>query len=397
MRAIANFDRVTSAFVGAGSTLNMAGYDLTLNATTTPTGPHALADIEGGSGGIGSVATYEAVATVGAQGGSTDTYIGTGSSVTARHVAMTATSNTEAKADLSYVGISLFFGVSVSSTLATAGHDTSSRIDDDATLTLSGNLTATANGTSTATPVDQRHGRLARAVDQRPDGLGQSDVEHDGADRQRRRRHGGRRRPQRNGHAQRDLVGQHRRLQLPSSTSTWSRQLPRTSARPASGSARQRSRGTWSSADVVYYEGDIVTASNGQQYTAKRSHVSSEPTDPALNNATTGAMWALGGGASGSSGNPTQVTATGAGGITADATAELDGQGRAAVRVVLAVRCRWRGDVRRPSGRHRASDGRRLGRCSSPSRATSTSTPRSSARPRPTPPVSPAPRSPVSR
>jgi len=156
MSADAHFDRQTEAFVGHHAVLNMQGFALTLTATTTPAGPHAWAEVDGGSGGLVSVTAFNAVATVGqagAAGGATRTYIGTGASVSASHVTMTATSSTEAKADVSYVGIGGFVGVSASQTTAEAGHDTEAIVGQDTTLTLTGNLSASANGTSKATPI----------------------------------------------------------------------------------------------------------------------------------------------------------------------------------------------------------------------------------------------------
>ncbi|HEX6656902.1 MAG TPA: carbohydrate-binding protein, partial [Ilumatobacter sp.] len=76
----------------------------------------------------------------------------------------------------------------------------------------------------------------------------------------------------------------------------------------------QRIRGAWASGET-YFQGDVVTF-GGNDYTAVRTHESANDNDPGDG---TG-MWRLGGGAAGSAGNPTVVTATGTGGITADSS-----------------------------------------------------------------------------
>lgn len=153
LSADARYDRITEASVGAGATVTAGA--LTLIATTSFTSPAAVAEAGGGNGGLVSVATYDALATVGQAGdlgGVTRAAIGAGATVTASSVTMTATSQTEATSIVTYLGVGGFASSSSSQTTATAGHDTEAIVGSGAILTLTGALTVTATGTSKATP-----------------------------------------------------------------------------------------------------------------------------------------------------------------------------------------------------------------------------------------------------
>ena len=74
----------------------------------------------------------------------TRAFVGDAASVTAGRLDILATSTTEAKSEISFLGIAAFVGVQIGRTTATAAHDTEAFVGDDAILNLSGALVISA-------------------------------------------------------------------------------------------------------------------------------------------------------------------------------------------------------------------------------------------------------------
>jgi hypothetical protein len=245
----------------------------------------------------------------------TAAYLDDSSDTEAGNVDLNATATSVGNADIEYLGISAFFGLNLSSVEAIVGHDVDTFVGDDARVNITGDLTLTSTNTAQASP-DISDTSVSGGIDisaLTARGRITSDTASwigNGADIDARK-------------VDLDATGTHD-AQVTVNTTGFGLLLnvDVLDARAedfGSSSVRigpQRIRGNWGTG-TTYYQGDVVTASNGKQYTAARTHVSASDTNPATTSTT---FWKLGGGTAGSSGNPTQVTATGSAGITADAT-----------------------------------------------------------------------------
>ncbi|MEQ1826278.1 MAG: hypothetical protein ABL921_10035, partial [Pirellula sp.] len=152
MIADARAERKTEAFLGHHGMLDLGSGSATFIADATPSTPMADAASLGVAGGsIFSISKYQTFATIGPNSVSR-AYVGNNATVDAGTLTLQATSNTTAKADARFVGISGFVDAQEGTTEATNGQDTESYIGDDATITLSGALNMHANNTPLATP-----------------------------------------------------------------------------------------------------------------------------------------------------------------------------------------------------------------------------------------------------
>ncbi|MDX2378988.1 MAG: hypothetical protein QNM02_04430, partial [Acidimicrobiia bacterium] len=330
--ADAKLSRTTEAFVGHHAILDLGGSSLT--ATAKSLSALSTANASGGSGGIVDVGTFKATAFLGSDTiflpalpsnpqdytaarptmgtrAVTRAYVGDGASVIAGNVTLDADAISLATATTEFIGIS-FIGVKIADTLATAAHDTDAFVGDNAFLNLTGKLSINANGSSTATP---------RITDVGISGLSlsflsaTSTVESDVS-----AWIGNGTNVAQATSVDVDAIAVHNAaVTINSSGFGFVLDVDvLTALAEDNGSASvrigpERIRGAWASGET-YYQGDVVTFGLNN-YTAARSHASVGGNAP-----NTGAgMWKLGGGVSGSSGNPTIVTATGSAGITADA------------------------------------------------------------------------------
>ena len=176
----AKVSRTTEAFVGHHADLNLGSGDLTLTAWSPQV--RAVTTSRGTSVGvIASVSVFSADASIGddtvslpvvsapgAYAGQGDdykngrptvavrsvtrAYIGDDASVDARNVTLDADSDALAEATTKYAGISGFVGVKVAETLANTNHDTEAWIGNRAAITLSGALSLSADDKLRATP-----------------------------------------------------------------------------------------------------------------------------------------------------------------------------------------------------------------------------------------------------
>jgi len=104
LESTATASRITEAFVGRNSVIELGGASLTGIATTATGASMANALIDAASGSLGvSVSAMRTTATIGdgtGQSSRTRAYIGENSEVTAGAVTLTATSNTTVNADV---------------------------------------------------------------------------------------------------------------------------------------------------------------------------------------------------------------------------------------------------------------------------------------------------------
>jgi hypothetical protein len=174
--------RAIEAFVGAGASVDLGANSLT--ATATSPSMLANATAEGGSGSVIGISSYEAQAYVGddtiflpsspanpqvynavrptlTTRSVTRAFIDNGAKIVnrgnsqldgANNVTLTATATTTANADIDYLGIGGLLSAAVSKVEANVGHDAEVYVGDDAVVRIAGTLKAAATTRSIASP-----------------------------------------------------------------------------------------------------------------------------------------------------------------------------------------------------------------------------------------------------
>jgi len=150
--ADAKAQRLTEAFVGHHASLTLGSGSATFTADATPSTPMADASSLGvGVGVIASISKFHTFATIGPDSAAR-AFVGDNASVTAGNLTLQATSDTTANAAAKFVGISAFLSAQEGISQANNGQDTETYIGDDATVTLTGTLAMHAVNTPHATP-----------------------------------------------------------------------------------------------------------------------------------------------------------------------------------------------------------------------------------------------------
>ena len=334
--ADSRLSRVTETFVGHHAQLDLLGS--TLTATATSPAATATAFAKGGAGGFVTISKFEARASLGndtvtlpalpadpedydavrptaGTRAVTRSYIDHSAQVHAHDVDLDADSTTLADADVSFVGISAFFDLSVSTVEANVGHDTETYIGDDAVVDLTGTLWATATTDATSSPQISQMGisggvsvsaltaRGRITSDTRAWVGNGADVDADAVDLDADATHDASVTINSSGFAFLLDIDLLQAVAEDTGTSTV-RIGPQT-------------RGAWAEG-ARYLAGDVVTGSDSNVYTARTNHVATAADNPSLQNTTSQARWSNGG-QTGSSGNRTEVTTTTAGGLKVDA------------------------------------------------------------------------------
>lgn len=178
----ARISRAVEAFVGDGARVDLGGSALAATATSVNTLANAIS--KGGSGGLIGIGLFDAKAYIGddtvflppSPASPTDygaarptvnlrsvtrAYIGNGAKIVdenddnqtgAGNVTLTATASSTSNADIGYLGINGIADVLISSVIAETGHDADVYVGDDAVVNISGQLKATASNTAIASP-----------------------------------------------------------------------------------------------------------------------------------------------------------------------------------------------------------------------------------------------------
>ena len=228
----------------------------------------------------------------------------------AGNVDLNATANSVGNADIQYLGISAFFGLNLSSVEAIVGHDVDTYVGDDARVNISGDLTLTSTNTATASP-------------------NISDTSVSGGI---------------------DISALTARGRITSDTTSWIGNGADVDARSVDLEATATHNAT-----VTINTGGFGLLLNIDVLEARAEDVGSSSVR-------------IGPDGGGSSGNPTQVTATGAGRYQCRCDVELHTALLAAVQGVLAVHRRRSGQVDRAPGRHSSRHRRGLHAVGRPNR-----------------------------